>query len=78
MFKTIFNRLILLNKAHQVHYSYNNVEKAMAHAFMLTIFNCCSYNNQFKTGSIFLRHNGFIRFFCNGFMDEIFELSSRF
>lgn len=46
-------------------------ELTLRHAMLLVNYNCCSYNNYIKTGSMFLRWIGFIRLTCNGFSDMI-------
>jgi hypothetical protein len=53
----------------QIDSSYLDDQKLVKHSFLLAIFNCCSYNNQIMTGSIFMRHTGFLRFMCNGYLD---------
>lgn len=72
--KTLLNRMMWMVKLNQIDPSYRDPNKLLEHSFLLAIFNCCSYNNQVTTGSIFLRHNGIIRIFCNGFMDQILTL----
>lgn len=60
-----------LCQAHQIDESYRDFRKIIEHSLLLAYFNCCYYNNYVKTGTMFLRATGFLRFFCNGFMDEI-------
>lgn len=39
-------------------------------ALLVSLANCCSYNNQMMTGSLYLRHGGWIRLLCNGVMED--------
>lgn len=71
LYQTTVNTMVWLLQAHQIDESYHNIEKLLTHAIVLTWANSCQYNNYVKTGSMFLRPTGFIRLYCNGFLDEI-------
>lgn len=71
IFRTNVTMMELLVETHQIDPSYFNTEKLIAHAFLVAIIHCCSYNNQMTTGSIFTRPTGFLRLFCNGHLDNI-------
>lgn len=73
LFKTTISSMQYLTWTHQIDESYYNTDKLIKHAFLISLFNCCSYNNQMMTGSLFLRHSGFMRLLCNGFMDLAIE-----
>lgn len=67
--ETTITLMYWLSQAHQIDESYRNFQKIIEHSLLLAYFNCCYYNNYVKTGSMFLRATGYLRFFCNGFMD---------
>ena len=69
---TITNMLFLL-EVNQIDDSYRNTRKLIKHALLVSILNCCSYNNQIKTGSIFTRHLGMMRIMCNGYIDAMIK-----
>lgn len=69
IFRTNITTMEALLHAGQIHPSYHDQMKLMKHALLLTIINCCSYNNQMMAGSLFLRHSGFLRLMCNGYFD---------
>ena len=73
MFCGVVNTFYWLVKNHQVDESYNNVEKMLRHSFYITTINSCTYNNLMKTGTMYYRPTGFIRFLCNGTLDYIEE-----
>lgn len=73
IFETTAILMFWLSQAHQIDESYTDLRKLITHAALLAYFNCCYYNNYMKTGSMFLRSTGFIRFFCNGFLDELLQ-----
>lgn len=58
----------------QIDGMYLNKELLIKTALLVSVFNCCSYNNQMTTGSIFLRHTGFIRAMCNGFLPRVIDI----
>lgn len=54
----------------------NNDKLLLKHIFLLLYYVNCPYSCQLKTGSTFLRHPGFFRFYFNGIadlMEEIFD-----
>lgn len=57
----------------QIDPSYGDHFKLIEHAILAAAINCCSFNNQMMSGSILLRHTGFLRFYCNGFMDRLID-----
>lgn len=66
------NTMYWLSAAGQIDSRYANDPKlTLRHAMLLVNYNCCSYNNYIKTGSMFLRWIGFIRLTCNGFSDVV-------
>ena len=67
---TLMNFLVITN---QIDPSYRDRRKLVKHSLLLTIVGCCSYNNQVMTGSIFMRHTGYLRLLCNGFLDLAIE-----
>ena len=63
----------------QIDESYkNNHKKIVQHAMYLAGLYCCSYNNQIMTGSVFHRHTGLIRLYCNGALDVIFDYGKKY
>lgn len=72
-FSHVLTLMYWLLQANQIDNSYQNFDKMLEHAFLLTIIHACSYNYYIQTGSMFVKDTGLIRFFCNGFMDEIFN-----
>lgn len=73
MCQSVISLMYWLAKAGQIDSSYLNLNKIARHALYVTFFNCCSYNNQTETASIYLRHCGFIKLLCNGFLDYVEE-----
>lgn len=73
IFRTSITTMQYLLWTHQIDASYYNTDKLTKHALLVSMFNCCSYNNQMMTGSLFLRHSGFMRLLCNGFIDLAIE-----
>lgn len=67
---TLMNFLVITN---QIDPSYRDRRKLVKHSIILAIIGCCSYNNQVMTGSIFMRHTGYLRLMCNGFLDLAIE-----
>lgn len=72
-FKSVLNLMMFLIENKQISLIYSNYNKLLVAAFQVALCNCCHYNNQMTTGSMFLRHTGQIRFFCNGFLELINE-----
>lgn len=70
IYKTTMTTMQYLAATNQIDSSYRNHEKLAVHSFIIAVMNCCSYNNQMMTGSVFLRHSGFMRFLCNGYLDK--------
>lgn len=73
IFKTTLTSMQYLVLTNQIDKSYNNIHKLVSHAFLVSLLNVCSYNNQIMTGSLFLRNSGFLRLLCNGFMDYVID-----
>ena len=72
MWKNVLTLMQYLIATRQVDVSYaGDLMKVLKHGLLLALFNCCSYNNQVTSGSIFLRHLGFMRVMCNGFLDKV-------
>lgn len=67
------NLMLWLREAHQIDESYKNTDKLMAHAFYLSLLNGCVYNNYVQTGTFYGISTGTIRYFCNGFLDCVFD-----
>jgi hypothetical protein len=57
----------------QIDSSYADGMKKIKHALLCALTNCCSYNNQMTTGSLYLRHSGWLRLLCNGFIDDCLD-----
>lgn len=77
IYNNTLNLMYIMARAGQINYDYIlNKEKLMFHAFLITTYNACPYNRMFTSGSISLIHDGHIRLFCNGFLDEIFDYST--
>lgn len=66
-----------LVKTQQVDSSYDDQFKLIEHAILASAINCCSFNNQMMSGSVYLRHTGFLRFYCNGFLDRLIDYHNR-
>ena len=68
----IMNLMFWMSKAEQINRLYIYDYKLLfKHALLIVNYNCCLYNNRLKTGSFYLRWDGFIRFMCNGFINQI-------
>ena len=65
------NLLLLLLEAGQIDESYKDFNKLLKHAYFISNWNLCSYNNMTETGSVIGRTLGHCRFGCNGFLDII-------
>lgn len=70
MYRSAVTTMLYLVHTRQIDESYFDEQKLYKHALILAINGACSYNNQVMTSSIFLRHSGYIRFMCNGFLDQ--------
>ena len=70
IFRNVLTLLSALWQAQQVNSSYMNIQKRIKHSILLAIIGCCSYNNQITTASLYIRHTGFLRLYCNGFLDQ--------
>ena len=70
MYMSTINTMFWLAQIGQIDASYKDMNKVLFHALLITIFNSCSYNHQVTTGSIFLKHSGYIKMMCNGFLDQ--------
>lgn len=71
LYSNIVNLMQILREANQIDESYqNNDEKLLRHAFYLSWFNNCLDNEMRQNASPVSKHIGFIRLYCNGFMDE--------
>ena len=70
MYMSTINTMFWLAQIGQIDASYKDMNKVLFHALLITIFNSCSYNHQITTGSIFLKHSGYIKMMCNGFLDQ--------
>lgn len=78
----IINLMIVLLKANQIDQSYWDNKKFFKAAYYLSVMTNCPYNALVNTGSLYGHDVGYIRFFCNGFLDLIerdlnFELEER-
>ena len=61
-----------LSLAKQIDPSYiYNFKKLVLHAFILTPVRQCPYNLYITTGSLYNKDTGFLRWYCNGMMDEV-------
>lgn len=61
-----------LSRAGQIDIKYSEDQYILLkHALMLIKYNQCLYNNYIKSGSAFMRGNGWFRFFFNGFADVL-------
>lgn len=78
---TLQNTIMLmkfLSITGQIDESYKDHYKLVKHAFLVAVIGCCEYNNYVMTGSFFMRHTGYIRFVCNGYLDKaIKEFNTR-
>jgi organic radical activating enzyme len=70
LYKTTVTTMLYLVNTRQISESYFDERKLYKHALILAINGACSYNNQIMTSSLFMRHSGYIRFMCNGFLDQ--------
>ena len=72
LLEQIMNMMFWMSKAHQIDSRYaHDPILLFKHALIITTYNCCVYNNRIKTGSMFVRWDGYVRFMCNGFVDEV-------
>ena len=70
-FNQIINLMITLLKAKQIDQSYWDSNKMLRTAYYLSIIINCPYNALTYSGSLYGHYAGYIRFFCNGFLDLI-------
>lgn len=77
MTKNTVTLMALMLENSQIDPSYWDTGKLVKHALLCSLNNCCSYNNQIMAGSLYLRHAGWIRLLCNGFIDDCIELFNR-
>ena len=74
IFSHIITLMKLLALSGQIDESYLlDEKKVMTHAMFLAGLFCCEYNNNVSTGSILHKGTGFIRLYCNGALDIIFD-----
>lgn len=67
----VLNMMYLALQANQIDSSYKDKNKMVRHAFYLTFMNTC-FDDEIKTSnSVVSRYPGHIRYYCNGFLDEI-------
>lgn len=72
------NLMLLLSKNHQIHSSYiNNQHKILWHAYLVTLYGSCGYNNMITTGSYYMRTTGLIKTLCNGLLDQVIDWTSQ-
>ncbi len=75
-FTQMVNQMYLLIKNKQVDESYeNNPEKIFRHIFYILNITSCWYNNCIQTGSLYTNTFGILRFYCNGLLDIIEDIS---
>lgn len=65
--------LALLLNSNQINNKYNNLNDFMKCAFFLTYLIPCPHASMMYCGNAYGIYCGFIRLFCNGFMDYIFN-----
>lgn len=58
-----------LRSAKQIDESYEDDFKLIKHSFLLTLMNCCPYNQWMETGSSMLKSTSYIRLWANGALD---------
>jgi hypothetical protein len=67
----LINLMKILRDANQIDESYQNDEKLLRHAFMLSWFNNCLDAEYRLNGGALTKYIGFIRLHCNGFLDIV-------
>lgn len=72
------NLMALLLYAGQIDKKYNNQQQFLQTAYHITVMFSCPYNGMMQGGSLYSKYAGCIRFFCNGFMDIIYEEAQKF
>lgn len=72
-FKNVLMLMKMLSIVGQIDESYYDYRKMVKHAMLIAIMGCCSYNNFIMTGSLFMRHTGYIRLLANGYLDYVIE-----
>lgn len=71
-----FNLMLEMAKIGQIDSIYQDPKITLEHSLFLTMYNSCMWNHYVKTGSMFLKSTGFIRLYCNGFLQDILEQKS--
>ena len=69
----IINLLHFLAHANQIDKKYIQSERLLQTAYAISIMTNCPYNSLITSGSLYGHYAGYIRFFCNGFLDLIEE-----
>lgn len=72
-FSQIAHLLLILLKANQIDKKYQNNQLFLKAAYYISIITNCPYNALMMSGSLYGHYAGYIRFFCNGFLDLIEE-----
>lgn len=72
-FSQVASLMSLLLYSGQIDSKYNDNTEFLKCAYNLTIMLNCAYNGIMQTGNMYGKHIGYIRFFCNGFMDILNE-----
>ena len=73
IFHHVLTMMELLANVNQIDSSYKkDRNKMIEHAFFLAGAYGCSFNNQVMTASLYHKHSGLLKLFCNGAMDLIF------
>lgn len=72
-YSQVASLMSLLLYSNQIDSKYNNKEEFLKCAYNLTTMLNCAYNGIMQTGSMYGKHIGYLRFFCNGFMDILNE-----
>lgn len=77
-FSQLINLMTMLLKAGQIDKKYENPELFLKTVYYFSIMTNCPYNAMMASGSLYGHYAGYIRFFCNGFLDLIEEESEYF
>ena len=79
LFHHVLIMMQLLANANQIDSSYkNDKNKMIEHAFFLAGAYTCTFNNQTMTASLYHKHSGILKLFCNGALDLIFADKANF
>ncbi|MCR4661201.1 MAG: hypothetical protein K5765_04265 [Clostridia bacterium] len=70
IFRNTLTLLSALWQCQQIDPSYEDIRKRVKHSILLAVIGCCSYNNQITTASLYVRHTGYLRMYCNGFLEQ--------